>query len=263
MSIHISDAHQIYQGDILDVLSQHIPDHSVDLIFLDPPYNLGKDFGQCKDRWHSDEAYLDWCYQWFKLCLQKLSPTGSLYCMAATQYMPYFDIYLRKHLHILSRIVWHYDSSGRQAKKHYGSLYEPILYGVKNPKHYTFNADSIRVPAKTGAQRKLIDYRSTPPRAYNTTKVPGNVWRFPRVRFRMKEYTPHPSQKPEALLERIVLASSNPGQTVLDPFAGTFTTAAVCARLGRQSISIEQEARYVDAGQQRLLDILEKSRKNA
>lgn len=262
MLIRISEAHSIYHGDVIAMLQQ-IPDHSIDLIFLDPPYNLGKDFGQCKDQWQSPEAYLDWCYEWLNLCLQKLSPTGSLYCMAATQFMPFFDIYLRKHLHILSRIVWCYDSSGRQAKKYFGSLYEPILYGVKNPRQYVFNADSIQVPAKTGAQRKLIDHRAKPPRIYNSTKVPGNVWEFPRVRFRMKEYSPHPSQKPEALLERIILASSHPGHTVLDPFAGTFTTAAVCARLGRYSISIEQEADYVQRGHLRITEILNKNRKNA
>ncbi len=262
MLIRISKAHHIYHGDVMEMLHQ-IPDHSIDLIFLDPPYNLGKDFGQCKDQWQSPEEYMQWCYQWLALCLQKLSPTGSIYCMAATQFMPYFDLYLREHVHILSRIVWRYDSSGRQAKKYFGSLYEPILYGVKNHRKYVFNAHQIQVPAKTGAERKLMDYRANPPRTYNATKVPGNVWEFSRVRFRMKEYSPHPSQKPEALLERIVLASSHPGQTVLDPFAGTFTTAAVCARLDRCSISIEQEAEYVHRGQQRITEILNKKRKNA
>lgn len=262
MLIRISEAHRIYHGDVIDMLQQ-IPDHSIDLLFLDPPYNLGKDFGQCKDQWQSPKAYMDWCYEWLALCLQKLGPTGSVYCMAATQFMPFFDIYLREHLHILSRIVWCYDSSGRQAKKYFGSLYEPILYGVKNPRQYVFNAHSIQIPAKTGAQRKLIDYRANPPRVYNSTKVPGNVWEFPRVRFRMKEYSPHPSQKPEALLERIILASSHPGHTVLDPFAGTFTTAAVCARLGRHSINIEQEAEYVQRGRLRITEILNKNRKNA
>lgn len=249
---HFSEAHLIYQGDTPDVLTKCIADQSVDLIFLDPPYNLGKDFGQCKDQWDSEHAYLEWCYHWLDLCLDKLSPTGSLYFMAATQHMPHFDLYLRQHLHILSRIVWRYDSSGRQAKHYYGSLYEPILFAVKNPNHYIFNAEAIQVPAKTGAERKLIDYRANPPRVYNSTKVPGNVWEFPRVRYRMPEYVKHPSQKPEALLKRIILASSHPNSWVLDPFAGTFTTAAVCAQLGRRSISIEQESNYIAAGRQRL-----------
>lgn len=243
--------HTVHHGDALDVLPG-IADGSVDLIFADPPYNIGKRFGESHDRWPSEESYLDWCYQWLELCLTKLSPQGSMYLMASTQAMPSLDLYLRKHLQILSRIVWTYDSSGVQARRHYGSLYEPILFCVKDKKNYLFNAEAIKVPARTGAERQLIDYRKDPPQVYNSTKVPGNVWEFPRVRYRMPEYQEHPSQKPQALLERIILASSNPGQIVLDPFAGSFTTAAVAQKLGRHSISIEREASYVAAGLKRL-----------
>ncbi len=172
--------------------------------------------------------------------------------MTSTQNMPYFDIYLRNKLHILSRIIWHYDSSGVQAKKYYGSLYEPILFAVKDPKNYLFNADEIKVEARTGAKRKLIDYRGATPKQYNTHKVPGNVWYFPRVRYRMPEYEKHPSQKPEALMQRIILASSNPGQIVLDPFSGTFTTCALAQKLGRHSIGIEKDEEYLKVGLRRL-----------
>lgn len=95
--------------------------------------------------------------------------------MAATQSMPHIDLYLREKMTILSRIVWHYDSSGVQAKKYFGSLYEPILFMVKDKRNYTFNADDIMVEAKTGAKRKLIDYRKATPTVYNPKKVPGNV----------------------------------------------------------------------------------------
>lgn len=164
----------------------------------------------------------------------------------------YLDLYLRKRLTILSRIMWHYDSSGVQAKNRYGSMYEPLLYCVKNENLYTFNGDEIKVEAKTGAKRKLIDYRKKKPTQYNTTKIPGNVWYFHRVRYRMDEYENHPSQKPEGLLERIIRASSNPGDTIMDPFAGTFTTSAVAKRLGRKSIGIEQELEYIKIGLRRL-----------
>jgi adenine-specific DNA-methyltransferase len=152
----------------------------------------------------------------------------------------------------LSRIVWHYDSSGVQAKKYFGSLYEPILHAVKDPDAYTFNADDIAIEARTGAIRRLIDYRKPNPTLYNSKKVPGNVWSIPRVRYRMDEYEEHPSQKPEALLERIVRASSNPGDLVLDPFAGTFTTCAVAKRLGRRTVGIELQRNYVGVGLRRL-----------
>jgi site-specific DNA-methyltransferase (adenine-specific) len=172
--------------------------------------------------------------------------------MAATQNMPHFDIYLRDKVDILSRIVWYYDSSGVQAKRYFGSLYEPILFCVKNMKNYTFNSKDVLVEAKTGAKRKLIDYRKSVPKIYNALKVPGNVWEFPRVRYRMDEYENHPTQKPIALLERIILASSNQGDIVLDPFSGTFTTSMVAQKLGRKSIGIEVEEEYVKIGLRRL-----------
>ena len=244
--------HLVIWGDTLEALSSKIADDSVDLIFVDPPYNIGKNFNGRKDKWDSDELYLQWCYQWIDLCLRKLNGKGSFYLMAATQNMPYFDIYLRDKIDILSRIVWSYDSSGVQAKKYYGSLYEPILFCVKDKQQYTFNADAILVEAKTGAKRKLIDYRKPVPTQYSSRKVPGNVWEFPRVRYRMAEYEKHPTQKPIALLERIVRASSNSGDLVMDPFSGTFTTSFVAKELGRQSIGIEIEEDYVKIGLRRL-----------
>jgi site-specific DNA-methyltransferase (adenine-specific) len=246
------DDHQVILGDSLDVLKNEIPDESVDLIFADPPYNIGKDFNGRKDKWENEEAYLAWCYQWLDLCNQKLKPTGSFYVMASTQTMPFFDLHLRKKIEILSRIVWYYDSSGVQAKKYYGSLYEPILFCVKDKESYTFNAQDILVEAKTGAQRKLIDYRKAVPAIYSSQKVPGNVWYIPRVRYRMDEYENHPTQKPVALLERIISASSNPGDLVLDPFSGTFTTSFVAKQLGRRSIGIEIDEEYVKIGLRRL-----------
>ena len=244
--------HLVIWGDTLEALSSRIPDGSVDLIFIDPPYNIGKNFNGRKDKWDSEKMYLQWCYKWIDLCLRKLKDKGSLYLMAATQNMPYFDVYLRDKIYVLSRIVWSYDSSGVQAKKYYGSLYEPILFCVKDKQQYTFNANDILVEAKTGAKRKLIDYRKPVPTQYNSRKVPGNVWEFPRVRYRMDEYEKHPTQKPVALLERIVRASSNPGELVLDPFSGTFTTSFVARQLGRQSIGIEIEEAYVKIGLRRL-----------
>jgi site-specific DNA-methyltransferase (adenine-specific) len=244
--------HKIIQGDSLEVLPHEVANNSVDLIFADPPYNIGKNFNGHKDKWATDEDYLNWCYEWIDMCINKLKPNGSMYIMTSTQFMPYFDIFIRKRMAILSRLVWYYDSSGVQARSYYGSMYEPILFCVKNPDDYTFNAQDILVEAKTGAKRKLIDYRKNPPQVYNSEKVPGNVWEFARVRYRMDEYENHPTQKPVALLERIVKASSNVGDTVLDPFAGTFTTNFVAKQLGRKSIGIELQEDYVKIGLRRL-----------
>jgi site-specific DNA-methyltransferase (adenine-specific) len=252
MKVSEKDGHVVIWGDVLEALRGFVPDGSIDLIFADPPYNIGKNFNGRRDRWKCEEDYLSWCYEWLDLCVRKLKRNGSFYVMTATQNMPYFDIFLRKKLTILSRIIWSYDSSGVQAKKYFGSLYEPILFCVKNKKDYTFNADDILVEAKTGAKRKLIDYRKSVPTMYNSKKVPGNVWNIPRVRYRMSEYEKHPTQKPVALLERIVKASSNPGDIVLDPFSGTFTTSFVAQSLGRDSVGIEIDEDYMKIGLRRL-----------
>jgi adenine-specific DNA-methyltransferase len=246
-------AHIIFHGDALGILSNEIASESVDLIFVDPPYNIGKQFSHFHDKWKSEEEYANWSYKWLDECIRVLKPNGTMYVMTSTQAMPYFDLYLRQKITILSRIVWHYDSSGVQATKYFGSMYEPILHCVKNKNNYTFNANDIKIEAKTGAQRKLIDYRKPIPTQYNTEKVPGNVWYFPRVRYRMAEYENHPSQKPESLIERIILASSNRDDLILDPFAGTFTVASVAKRLGRNSISIESQEEYLKIGLRRVL----------
>ncbi len=252
MEIFGTDNHKIIHGDALEALRTQVADNSVDLFFADPPYNIGKNFNGHIEKWSTEEAYLEWCYEWLDLCIKKLKPNGSFYVMTATQFMPYFDIFLRKKLDILSRVVWSYDSSGVQAKKYYGSMYEPILFCVKDKENYTFNANDILVEAKTGSKRKLIDYRKAVPTVYNTEKVPGNVWDFARVRYRMDEYENHPTQKPIALMERIIKASSKEGDLVLDPFSGTFTTCAVAKELNRRCIGIEMQDEYVKIGLRRL-----------
>jgi adenine-specific DNA-methyltransferase len=244
--------HAVFLGDSVASLDHVVADETVDLLFADPPYNIGKRFGDLQDHWPSDEEYASWCRSWLTTCLRKLKPTGSLYVMTSTQSMPYMDLFLRGQVSVLSRIVWHYDSSGVQARRYFGSLYEPILFCVKDERNYTFNHADIAVEARTGAVRKLIDYRKATPTPYNNTKIPGNVWYFPRVRYRMDEYENHPTQKPVALLERIIRASSKPGDLILDPFAGSFTTGATAKQLGRRSVSFEINLDYVKIGLRRL-----------
>ncbi len=235
-------------GDSLEVMKE-MKDKSIDLIFADAPYNIGKDFGNNKDKWDSVHEYIDWCKQWIDESVRILKDNGSMYFMTATQHMPYLDVYVSEKYNVLSRIVWAYDSSGVQSKKMYGSLYEPILMINKDEKaSYKFNYEDIMVEAKTGAKRKLIDYRKNPPAPYNTQKVPGNVWEFNRVRFKMDEYENHPTQKPEALLERIIKASSNEGDVVFDPFSGSFTTSTVAVKLNRYAIGIDMNREYFEMG---------------
>lgn len=238
-------------GDSLDVLKS-MKEKTVDLIFADAPYNIGKDFGNNSDKWETVQAYIDWCKAWIDESMRVLKDSGTMYFMTATQHMPYLDVYVSEKYNVLCRIVWTYDSSGVQSKKMFGSLYEPILMINKKAKaKYTFNHQDILVEAKTGAKRKLIDYRKNPPQPYSTEKVPGNVWEFSRVRFKMDEYENHPTQKPEALLERIIKASSNKGDVVLDPFSGSFTTSAVAVKLGRIAVGIDLNEEYYEMGLRR------------
>ena len=243
-----SDNALIICNDCLKTLN-YMKDKSVDLVFADPPYNLGKDFGNNSDSWSDRKEYLQWCYAWIDECFRVLKDDGTFYLMNSTQNMPYISIYLQENYYILNDIVWSYDSSGVQSKKKFGSLYEPIIMAthVENT-NYTFNYRDIMVEAKTGAKRGLIDYRKNPPQPYNTQKVPGNVWEFSRVRFKMDEYENHPSQKPEELLERIILASSNEGEIVLDPFGGSFSTSGVAVKLHRKTISMDINEIYFKIG---------------
>lgn len=247
----IVDDNIFYNEDCLLALKD-INDKTVDLIFADAPYNIGKDFGNDSDKWKDYKEYLKWCYSWIDECFRILKDTGTFYIMTSTQYMPYLDIYVSENYNVVNRIVWTYDSSGVQAKNKFGSLYEPIIMCTKTSKSkYTFNAEDILVEAKTGSERKLIDYRKNPPQPYNTKKVPGNVWNMNRVRFRMAEYQNHPTQKPEELLKRVILASSNKGDVVLDPFSGSFTTCKVALDLDRKCIGIELNPEYFENGLRR------------
>lgn len=246
---HISnDKSIIINGNCLDIL-KNIKDNSIDMIFADPPYGLNKDFGNNTDSFNSKFEYFTWAKLWIDECMRTLKKDGVMYFMSSTQHMPRLDVYVDEKYYVISRIIWTYDSSGVQSKSKYGSLYEPILMITHNKNsNYTFNYKDIMIEAKTGSKRKLVDYRKVPPQPYNTQKVPGNVWNFTRVRYRMDEYENHPTQKPESLLERIILASSNENDIILDPFSGSFTTAAVAVRLNRKAIGIEINHEYYKIG---------------
>lgn len=249
-NIYKNTNHKIYHGDVIECLKD-IQSNSIDLVFADPPYNIGKDFDGIKDR-YDENQYIEWMETWIKEIFRVTKENGTVYLMNSTQNLAQMDLISRKYFKVLSRIVWSYDSSGVQAKKFFGSGWEPILHMVKDEKSYTFNSSEILVEAKTGAKRNLIDYRKTPPQPYNTHKIPNNVWNFPRVRFKMDEYENHPSQKPESLLERIIKASSNKGDIVLDPFSGSFSTCNVANKLDRKSVGIDLNIEYIKIGIRRL-----------
>ncbi len=240
----------IYHGDVLECFEK-IENDSIDLVFADPPYNLGKDFDGVSDSFNED-FYVQWMKKWIFEIDRVIKPNGSIYLMNSTQNFAQMDLICRQYFHIQSRIVWFYDSSGVQAKSKFGSSWEPILHMTKSKSKFTFNSSDIMVEARTGSQRKLIDYRKTPPKPYNSVKVPSNVWQIPRVRFKMDEYENHPTQKPLKLMERIILASSNEDDTVLDPFSGSFSTGAVSKKYNRRFVGFDLNEDYVKIGIRRL-----------
>ena len=222
-----------------------LPKECIDLIIADFPYNIGKDYGNDSDK-QSHEVHLDNLRKWISEFYRILKPSGSIFLYSGKQYYPYCYIYTNELFNIKNQIIWNYDSSSVQTKTKYGSLYEPIIWAVKRSSGYTFNREFAMVEAKTGAKRKLIDYRKNPPRPYNTQKVDGDVWSYSRVRYRMPEYTNHPTQKPLSICNRIIQVHSNPGDLVYIPFAGSGAEIESCLINGRNYIATELNNKYIE-----------------
>lgn len=226
-------------GDALVELKK-LPDSSVNLIVADPPYNLGKDYGKTKDNLEKAE-YLEFSKEWLSECNRLLKPNGSIYIFMGIRFISYIYQILEDDLSLNFQnwIVWHY-TQGLGKKKGFSSRHDDILVFSKgaNP---TFNLDDIRIPQKF--YRKINNMRGA---------NPGNVWEFSHVHYCNENRQDHPTQKPEGLIERIVLASSNENDVVLDPFSGSGTTLRVCQQLQRHGIGIEINKEYIDLTYDRL-----------
>lgn len=230
---------KIILGDALAELEK-LKDKSVDLIIADPPYNLGKDYGNNHDIKGFDE-YLEFSRSWLRLAARKLKPRGTIYVFMGFRFISYlFDILDRDvGLFFNSWIVWHY-TQGMGKTKGFSPRHDDILMFTKS-KDFIFNLDEIRVPQKFYRERNNM-------RGAN----PGDVWEFSHVHYCNENRQEHPTQKPEGLIERMVLASSNRGDTVLDPFSGSGTTLRVCQQLLRTGIGIEINPEYVESTKRRL-----------
>ena len=226
-------------GDALVELKK-LPDCSVDLIVADPPYNLGKDYGKTKDNLEKTD-YLEFSKEWLSECNRLLKPNGTIYIFMGIRYISYIYQILEDDLGLdfQNWIVWHY-TQGLGKKKGFSSRHDDVLVFSKgsNPK---FNLDDIRIPQKF--YRKINNMRGA---------NPGNVWEFSHVHYCNEKRQNHPTQKPEGLIERIVLASSDENDVVLDPFSGSGTTLRVCQQLNRNGIGIEIHQEYVDLTHDRL-----------
>jgi len=230
---------EIIMGDTVEELRK-LGASSVDLIVADPPYNLGKDYGNNQDN-KGFEEYLSFSKKWSTEAHRILKPTGTLYVFMGFRFISYlYDIIDRElGMFFNSWIVWHY-TQGMGRKKGFSPRHDDILMFTKS-KRYKFNLDGVRVPQKYYRDRNNM-------RGAN----PGDVWIFSHVHYCNENRQKHPTQKPEGLIERMVLASTDKGDLVVDPFCGSGTTLRVCQQLERDAIGIEINPEYVSMTKDRL-----------
>jgi len=252
---------EILTGDCIRLLPT-LPQASVDLAFADPPFNIGYEYDTYDDR-RAKADYLAWSETWLQAVRRVLKPAGSFYVAIGDEYVAELKVRLDTlGLSLRNWIVWHY-TFGVNCTRKFNRSHAHILYYVADPKHYTFNTDAVRVPS--ARQTTYADRRANPrgklpddtwvlrPQADERLFRPdSDTWYVARVCGTFKERIDHPCQMPEAVLERIVRVSSNPGDVVLDPFAGSGTTLAVAKRLGRRYLGVEFSPNYAEQIRRRL-----------
>jgi site-specific DNA-methyltransferase (adenine-specific) len=239
-----NDDIQILQAD---ARSLPLEDGSVDLLFGDPPYNQDVKYGAGVNDLIPDEDYVKFTFEWIKEAARVLKPTGTMWVMLPDEWVSYGFIFMRSFLTYRNWIKWH-ETFGNNCTKKFSRTSRHVLYFVKDPKQFTFNDKAIRVPS--ARQAKYGDKRANP-----AGKVPDDVWVYSRVCGTFKERIKGaPTQVPEALMERIILSTSNEGDQVVDPFSGAGTTASVCKKVGRQCVAFDLLDEFVDMGRRRLED---------
>ena len=236
---------QIVQGDALKVLPTW-PEGCVDLVFADPPFNIGYAYDACDDN-RPPQEYLDWSERWIDACLRVLKPDGTFWIAIGDEYAAEIRVTMRQRATLRNWIIWHY-TFGQNCKHKFNRSHTHLFYFVKDPEHFTFNSSDPRVRVPSDRQLKYNDKRANP-----KGRLPHDVWRFSRVCGTFKEREGwHPCQMPLDLLERIVLACSRPGEVVLDPFAGSGTTLVAAARNDRRWVGVELSEDYARQSTHRL-----------
>ena len=233
-------------GDVLKML-EFVPDNFADLIIIDPPYNLTKNFNGFKFNSRSDESFDEYLETWFPQVCKKLKPNGSLYMCGDWKCTSSLQRAIEKELSILNRITWQREK-GRGAKSNWKNGMEDIWFAVKNPKDYYFDVESVKMKRKVIAPYKVDgkpkDWNQSEDGNFRIT-YPSNFWDDISIPFwSMPENTDHPTQKPEKLYAKLILASSKPGDIVFDPFLGSGTTSVVAKKLGRNYCGIEMNQEY-------------------
>ena len=241
---HITN--KIICQDINDV-SGFLPEKFVDLMFIDPPYNINKQFKSFSFRSMELNAYEEWFEKWFVKIIKSLKDTASVYICGDWRSSGAILKVGMKYLNVQNRITWEREK-GRGAKKNWKNCSEDIWFFTKG-KNYTFNIDDVKLRRKVLApykdeNGKPKDWKSGKRNNYRDT-APSNLWTDVSVPFwSMPENTDHPTQKPEKLLAKIILAGSNGGDLIFDPFLGSGTTAVVAKKLNRNFLGIDKDEYY-------------------
>ena len=239
---------QIFSGDCIELLNS-AKEPFADLVFADPPFNIGYQYDQYKDTLKKDK-YIHWTWDWMAACASILKPTGSFYIAIGDDYAAHVRVIGEElGLHCRNWIIWHY-TFGQQTKNKFARAHTHIFYFSKDEKEFTFNEHAVRLPS----DRQLI-YNDK--RANAVGKMPDDVWNtYSRVCGTFKERQGwHPCQMPELLLARIIATSSKPGDIVLDPFNGSGTTASAAVQLGRDYCGIDISENYVENTKKRLKEL--------
>ncbi|HOP78044.1 MAG TPA: site-specific DNA-methyltransferase [Thermogutta sp.] len=244
----------LYEGNCLDLLPR-IPDGFVKLVVTSPPYNLGKPYETRLDM----DAYLSQQRRVIEECVRVLDDQGSI-CWQVGNYVDngeiipldivLYPIFASLGLHLRNRIVWHF-GHGLHASKRFSGRYEVLLWFTKGDE-YTFKLDAVRVPQKYPNKKYFKGPKKGELSGNPLGKNPGDVWEIPNVKANHVEKTIHPCQFPVELIERLVLAMTDKGDWVLDPFIGVGTTAIAALMHGRKAIGAEIMPEYVEIAKERI-----------
>lgn len=241
-------------GDVIEML-KFLPDEFADLIIIDPPYNLTKNFNGMKFNSRSENSYDEYLGTWFPEVCKKLKPNGSLYMCGDWKCTASLQRAIEKELTIMNRITWQREK-GRGAKSNWKNGMEDIWFAVKNPDDYYFDVESVMMKRKVLAPYKIEgnpkDWDESEEGKFRLT-YPSNFWDDISIPFwSMPENTDHPTQKPEKLYAKLILASSKEGDVVFDPFLGSGTTSVVAKKLNRKYCGIELNEEYCLWAEKRL-----------
>jgi len=237
---------RIIFGDCLETMKE-MPSEKIDLIFADPPYNIGIKYDNHNDKMNYND-YIYWCSKWIKECVRLLSNKGSIYIAINDEHAAEIVIILKKlGLTMRNWIIWHY-TFGQSQRKKFSRAHTHILYFTKDKENFIFNADDIRVKS---VRQEIGDKRANPKGKIpddiweNGISEEDNIWKISRVAGTFKErIKDFPAQMPAKLLERVIRTSSNKDSIVFDPFSGSGTTPYVSKKLGRKFIATEISPKY-------------------